>query len=221
MSKSQRDPKRNALLCNFCRHEPYTSPLVLSFPIFVCLHHSYTSNDHLIRLISSLQNKKTAEPSYANQHLPNLRSPGLSTYSVSILPRSWKKSCFCTMRTPSTYPSHPSTYSIRMSQFPEEALNLSSSEGFGYFPGYPGQKLNKDRYEIVRKLGFGPRSSTWLVVDSQCVISLCVRSKRVNHDILSQKWRVFFYQDIYRAWNPPKALIWTRRLSNCHKTWVY
>lgn len=59
---------------------------------------------------------------------------------------------------------------LRMSQFPEEALNLSSSEGFGYFPGYPGQKLNKDRYEISRKLGFGPRSSTWLVVDSQCVI---------------------------------------------------
>jgi len=23
-----------------------------------------------------------------------------------------------------------------MSQFPEEALDLSSSEGFGYFPGY-------------------------------------------------------------------------------------
>ena len=61
---------------------------------------------------------------------------------------------------------------LQMTQFPEESLNLSSTEGFGYFPGYPGQKLNKGQYEITWKVGFGSRSSTWLVLDSQCVVCL-------------------------------------------------
>ncbi|KAH9481456.1 SRSF protein kinase 1 [Psilocybe cubensis] len=48
--------------------------------------------------------------------------------------------------------------------FPEEPLNLSpASGGPGYFVATIGQKLNKDKYEIIRKLGYGPRSSTWLV----------------------------------------------------------
>ncbi|KAF8955829.1 kinase-like domain-containing protein [Flammula alnicola] len=54
-----------------------------------------------------------------------------------------------------------------MSQFPEEPLNLPSSEGFGYFPAYPGLQLNKDQYEIIRKLGYGPRSSAWLAMNSE------------------------------------------------------
>ncbi|KIM48539.1 hypothetical protein M413DRAFT_20917 [Hebeloma cylindrosporum] len=53
-----------------------------------------------------------------------------------------------------------------MAQFPEEPLHLTASEGFGYFPGYPGQKLNKGQYEITRKIGYGPRSSLWLALDS-------------------------------------------------------
>ncbi|KAF8812799.1 kinase-like protein [Phlegmacium glaucopus] len=51
-----------------------------------------------------------------------------------------------------------------MSSFPEEPLNLSPSEGGGYYPAVIHQKLNGDKYEIVRKLGYGPRSSTWLAL---------------------------------------------------------
>lgn len=48
--------------------------------------------------------------------------------------------------------------------FPEEPLDLSpTSGGPGYFATTIGQKLNNDKYEIIRKLGYGPRSSTWLI----------------------------------------------------------
>ncbi|KAJ3520420.1 hypothetical protein NMY22_g12768 [Coprinellus aureogranulatus] len=47
-----------------------------------------------------------------------------------------------------------------MSTFPEEPLNA------GYFPGTPNQVLNNGTYTIVRKLGWGTRSSTWLVRQS-------------------------------------------------------
>ena len=53
-----------------------------------------------------------------------------------------------------------------MSSFPEEPLNLSPSEG-GHYPAAIHQKLNSDKYEIIRKLGYGPRSSTWLVLRAQ------------------------------------------------------
>ncbi|KAF5323173.1 hypothetical protein D9619_013736 [Psilocybe cf. subviscida] len=52
-----------------------------------------------------------------------------------------------------------------MSLFPEEPLSAASSDGCGYFPAFPGLKLDEDRYEVVHKLGFGPRSSVWLVKD--------------------------------------------------------
>ena len=50
--------------------------------------------------------------------------------------------------------------------FPEEPLNLSPSEGGGYYPAVIHQKLNGDKYKVIRKLGYGPRSSTWLVLTS-------------------------------------------------------
>ena len=67
--------------------------------------------------------------------------------------------------------SFPSTLYFRpqMSLFPEEPLNLTAGEGFGYFPSYPGQKLNNDQYEITRKLGYGPRSSVWMALKPQYV----------------------------------------------------
>lgn len=49
--------------------------------------------------------------------------------------------------------------------FPEERLDLSITEGGGYYPATIRQPLKGDNYEIVRKLGYGPRSSTWLVLD--------------------------------------------------------
>ena len=47
---------------------------------------------------------------------------------------------------------------------PEEALNLSPSKGGGYYPATIHKKLNGEKYEIIRKLGYGPRSSTLLVL---------------------------------------------------------
>jgi serine/threonine protein kinase len=49
-----------------------------------------------------------------------------------------------------------------MSQFPEEQLDSS----VGYFAAQLGQTLQNSRWSIIRKLGWGPRSSTWLAVDS-------------------------------------------------------
>ncbi|KAH9480257.1 Serine/threonine-protein kinase SRPK [Psilocybe cubensis] len=50
-----------------------------------------------------------------------------------------------------------------MSNFPEEQLDSPA----GYFPGKPGLTLDNGRWTIVRKLGWGPRSSTWLAVDNK------------------------------------------------------
>lgn len=55
--------------------------------------------------------------------------------------------------------------------FPEEPLSLSGKEGAGFFPATPGLLLNDSRYKIVRKLGRGQFSSTWLASDSQYVHS--------------------------------------------------
>ncbi|KAF6741568.1 CMGC/SRPK protein kinase [Ephemerocybe angulata] len=52
-----------------------------------------------------------------------------------------------------------------MEAFPEEPLSLSATGGFGYFPADINQTLSEGRYTIVRKLGWGPRSSTWLVTE--------------------------------------------------------
>ncbi|KAJ3549866.1 hypothetical protein NMY22_g722 [Coprinellus aureogranulatus] len=52
-----------------------------------------------------------------------------------------------------------------MVSFPEEPLNLSAADGFGYYPADINQVLNGERYRIVRKLGWGPRSSTWLAFE--------------------------------------------------------
>ncbi|KAJ3532721.1 hypothetical protein NMY22_g7629 [Coprinellus aureogranulatus] len=47
----------------------------------------------------------------------------------------------------------------------EEPLHsgLSVNAGFGYYPANAHQILDGGKYTIVRKLGWGPRSSTWLV----------------------------------------------------------
>jgi len=52
-----------------------------------------------------------------------------------------------------------------MSPFPEEQLDSS----LGYFAGQPGQTLQNNRWSIIQKLGWGPRSSTWLAFDSKDV----------------------------------------------------
>jgi len=51
-------------------------------------------------------------------------------------------------------------------QFPEEPLDLPVAEGGGFYPARIGQKIDRGKLEIIRKLGHGPRSSTWLVWDA-------------------------------------------------------
>lgn len=52
-----------------------------------------------------------------------------------------------------------------MSPFPEESLELTREQGAGYFLGRPDMLLKDGQYRIIRKLGYGRRSSVWLVVD--------------------------------------------------------
>jgi hypothetical protein len=66
-------------------------------------------------------------------------------------------------------PSSPATVPPPSVKISEEPLSLSGDQGFGYFPGRAGLLLNNGRYEILRKLGRGQYSTTWLVSDSQCV----------------------------------------------------
>jgi len=49
--------------------------------------------------------------------------------------------------------------------FPEEPLTESEEEGSGFFPASLGMLL-RSRYTVLRKLGRGENSTTWLVVDS-------------------------------------------------------
>ncbi|KAF8062421.1 kinase-like domain-containing protein [Lyophyllum atratum] len=74
-----------------------------------------------------------------------------------------------------------------MSQFPEEPLDLSTEQGFGYFAAYPGLLLKEGRYEIIRKLGFGPRSSVWLASDLQSVSGLFVALKLLTTHATAEK----------------------------------
>jgi len=53
-----------------------------------------------------------------------------------------------------------------MSIFPEEQLDSPA----GYFPAQPGQTLKDGQWTIARKLGWGPRSSTWLALDKNASI---------------------------------------------------
>jgi serine/threonine-protein kinase SRPK3 len=50
-----------------------------------------------------------------------------------------------------------------MSLFPEEPLDSP----VGYFPAQLNQTLNNGRWTLIRKLGWGSRSSCWLATDSQ------------------------------------------------------
>ena len=50
---------------------------------------------------------------------------------------------------------------MAMALFPEEQLDSP----LGYFPAQLGQTLKDGTWTISRKLGWGPRSSTWLVID--------------------------------------------------------
>ena len=50
-----------------------------------------------------------------------------------------------------------------MALFPEEQLDSP----LGYFPAQPGQRLKNGIWIVNRKLGWGPRSSTWLVFDKE------------------------------------------------------
>lgn len=50
-----------------------------------------------------------------------------------------------------------------MASFPEEPLDSP----LGYYAAQPGQTLNNGEWTIVRKSGWGTRSSSWLAVDTE------------------------------------------------------
>jgi serine/threonine-protein kinase SRPK3 len=52
----------------------------------------------------------------------------------------------------------------------EEPHILTPEHGYGYFPLMLGHKLNDNKYEIVRKLGWGQFSSVWLAKVARFVI---------------------------------------------------
>ena len=66
-------------------------------------------------------------------------------------------------------------------RFPEEPLSLSAEQGFGFFPARAGLLLN-GRYKILRKLGRGQSSTSWLFSDSRCVyLDLYLRCRLSLH----------------------------------------
>jgi hypothetical protein len=44
-------------------------------------------------------------------------------------------------------------------------LSLTADQGYGYFPASPGLVLKNGRYEVVRMLGIGQKSSVFMVHD--------------------------------------------------------
>jgi len=58
--------------------------------------------------------------------------------------------------------------------FPEEPLSHSGDQGCGFFLARAGLLLHDGRYKILRKLGRGQYSTTWLVSDSQCIYKFMV-----------------------------------------------
>ena len=56
---------------------------------------------------------------------------------------------------------NPTLHNHRNVSLPEEQLDAP----LGYFPSQPGHTLKDGTWTITRKLGWGPRSSTWLFTD--------------------------------------------------------
>lgn len=63
-------------------------------------------------------------------------------------------------------PARPFSETPTAPSFPEEPLASSGDEGSGFFPARLGMLLNDSHYEVLRKLGKGQFSSTWLALDS-------------------------------------------------------
>ncbi|KAJ8590256.1 kinase-like protein, partial [Rhizopogon salebrosus TDB-379] len=74
--------------------------------------------------------------------------------------------------------------------FPEEPLTLPGEDGGGFFPARLGMPLSSSRYTILRKLGRGQFSSTWLASDSlaeetptyHAIKILTVHATKGHHD---------------------------------------
>jgi serine/threonine-protein kinase SRPK3 len=76
--------------------------------------------------------------------------------------------------------------------FPEEPLHLSADQGFGFFPARAGLLLNSGRYKILRKLGRGQFSNTWLVSDQCVYVSATLARLSVSHSTRAQE-KPFYY----------------------------
>ncbi|KAF6757893.1 kinase-like domain-containing protein [Ephemerocybe angulata] len=113
-----------------------------------------------------------------------------------------------------------------MDLFPEEPLNRSVADGFGYFPANINQTLSGGRFTIVRKLGWGSRSSAWLAWEKKggetlywaIQVFTVAKSKEVGARLLP-----IFENEIARAtYDYPKLLtgFWERSVHGDHLCFV-
>ncbi|KIM35626.1 hypothetical protein M413DRAFT_430574 [Hebeloma cylindrosporum] len=102
--------------------------------------------------------------------------------------------------------------------FPEEA---SRREGPGHFPAKIHQKLFNDKYEIIRKLGYGPRSSTWLVWRKSDDRYFAVKIYTIAASTRAEEVEIPILQSVGKfRWRPPylslKDSFWERAYNGSH-----
>ncbi|EDR01355.1 uncharacterized protein LACBIDRAFT_312250 [Laccaria bicolor S238N-H82] len=78
---------------------------------------------------------------------------------------------------------------MSMPLFREEQLDSP----LGYFSAQPGQTLKDGTWTITRKLGWGPRSSTWLVIDKNdqhCALKILTAAATADPDAKNERYFV-------------------------------
>jgi hypothetical protein len=69
-----------------------------------------------------------------------------------------------------TAPSDFADPALGKLKFIEEPLGVHAEQGYGYPRFEFGESIGPDhRFKLLRKLGFGRNSSTWLALDERCV----------------------------------------------------
>lgn len=84
----------------------------------------------------------------------------------------------------------------RTMSFPEEPLDSPA----GYFAARTGQQLHDGKWTIIRKLGWGPRSSTWLAVnrddDHYVALKIFTASATQDSSALNELKFLYLVQDL-------------------------
>ncbi|TFY65750.1 hypothetical protein EVG20_g5339 [Dentipellis fragilis] len=122
------------------------------------------------RLAGDARRRTLAEPSSASRDIrlrDVLGTPHPVAYTLRTLATS--PSSVAQMMIPIISHSRSSSSSSSEGQFfegfPEEDLRQGGKDNPGYFPVWLGHQFDRGRYTILRKLGWGSRSSVWLAKD--------------------------------------------------------